>query len=128
RLQALGALRAASDPEEMAETVDREIADRSSADFVSVLHVTPDGTLQELATFTPAEGVRRGARLLPPETARQLLQRASSGPWGEDLPRRVTGHGSPSFERADLSMYASAPIHAGSELVGLLSIGISARG
>jgi EAL domain-containing protein (putative c-di-GMP-specific phosphodiesterase class I)/CheY-like chemotaxis protein len=127
-VQALGALRAASDPEEMAETVVREIADRSSADFVSVLQVTPDGTLQELATFTPAEGVRRGARLLPPETARQLLQRASSGPWVEDLRRRVTGPGSPSFERADLSMYASAPIHAGSELVGLLSIGISARG
>lgn len=124
----LGAMRASSDPEEIAATVVREIAERSSADFVAVLQVTPEGVLQELATFNPTEGVRQGARLLPHETARQLLQRASSGPWVEDLRRRATGPGSPSFERAELSMYASAPIHAGTELVGLLSIGVSEPG
>jgi EAL domain-containing protein (putative c-di-GMP-specific phosphodiesterase class I)/CheY-like chemotaxis protein len=127
-VQALGGLRGSSDPEGIAETVVREIAERSSADFIAILQVTPDGTLQELATFTPTEGVRRGARLLPPETARQLLERAATGPWVEDLRRRATGPGSPSFERAELSMYASAPIHAGSELVGLLSVGVSEQG
>jgi len=127
-VRALGSLRASSDPEEIAETVVHEIAEQSSPDFVSVLQVTPEGTLQELATFTPAEGLRRGARLLPAETARQLIERAQSGPWVEDLGHRVTGRGSSSFERADLTMYASAPIHAGSELVGLLSVGVSGRG
>lgn len=124
-VQALGSLRATTDPEDVAEAVVRELADSSKPDFASVLQVTPEGTLQELATFTPAEGVRRGARLLPEETGRQLLERARNGPWMEDFRRRSTGRGSPSFEAAGLAMYASAPIYSGSELVGLLSIGIA---
>ena len=124
-VEALAGLQLSTDPEEVAEAVVREIAERSMPDFASVLQVTPDGALQELATFSPTEGVRRGARLLPARTSLQLLERAGSGPWFEDLGRRSTGRGSPSFERADLAMYASAPIYAGAELVGLVSIGLA---
>ena len=124
-VEALAGLQLSTDPEEVAEAVVREIAERSMPDFASVLQVTPDGALQELATFIPTEGVRRGARLLPAETSMQLLERARSGPWFEDLGHRSTGRGSPSFERADLAIYASAPIYAGTELVGLVSIGLA---
>ncbi|HJP89099.1 MAG TPA: EAL domain-containing protein [Candidatus Limnocylindrales bacterium] len=126
-IRALGALRPTRDPAALAEAVVREIADRSQPDFAGVLQVTPDGGLQELATYTPTEGVRRGVGQIPAGTAAQLLERARSGPWVEDLRHRSTGRGSATFERAELAMYASAPIFAGTELVGLLSIGIAAR-
>ena len=110
-------------PEETAEAVVTELSRRTNSDFVSVAQVTADRRMQELATFNRIDGVRRGGDTFPTDLAAYLLGRARSGPWVDEV--RAVGPAEPtdSLRKANLDMVASAPIFAGDDLVGLLSIG-----
>jgi EAL domain-containing protein (putative c-di-GMP-specific phosphodiesterase class I)/DNA-binding response OmpR family regulator len=122
---ALGHLAISSVPEEAAEAVVRELGNRTDSDFVAVLQVGADGQLNELATYDRAAGVQAGGRPLAPTIARHVLARARGGPWVEEV-AAGTGSATPSFASAAAELAAGAPIYAGDDLVGILTIGITA--
>lgn len=123
---ALGSLTLSAVPEETAEAVVTELSRRTDSDFVSVAQVTGEGRMQELATFNRRDGVARGGETFPAELAAYLLGRARGGPWVDVV--RSVGPAEPtaSVQAANLDLMASAPIFAGDDLVGLLSIGVVA--
>ncbi len=121
---ALGRLTISSVPEEAAEAVVSELAKRTESDFVSVLQLVAGGQLQELATFDRSAGVRRGGHALPPALARRVLSQAREGPWAEDVVPLPAGDHTPAFEAAAPELAVGAPIYAGDDLVGILTIGI----
>lgn len=119
---ALAHLTISSDPEEAAEAVVRELA-KTDSDFVAVLQVGPGGQLQELATYDRAAGVQRGGHLLAAGLARHVLARARHGPWVEEVgPLESGGQTSAIWPAPELA--AGAPIYAGDDLVGILTIGL----
>ncbi len=120
---ALGSMQLSGVPEESAQTVVAALSRQTDSDFVSVAQVTTEGRMQELATFNRRDGVRRGGDLFSADLAGYLLGRAGDGPWVEEV--RAGGPAEPTtaLRNADLDLVASAPIFAGEDLVGLLSIG-----
>ncbi|HEX7473581.1 MAG TPA: EAL domain-containing protein [Candidatus Limnocylindrales bacterium] len=112
-------------PEEAAEAVVRELAKRTDSDFVAILQLGAGGQLHELATFNRAAGVQRGRRSLVASLARRVLGRAREGPWVEEV--RDLGPGEPisSFASESPELAAGAPIYAGDDLVGILTIGVA---
>lgn len=124
---ALGRLTIPSVPEEAAEAVVQELAERTQSDFVAVLQLGAGGQLQELATYNRLSGVQRGGHALAPTPARHLLARAGDGPWVEEVKRTGSGGSTSWFGLAAVDLVAGAPIYAGDDLVGLLTIGISDR-
>jgi EAL domain-containing protein (putative c-di-GMP-specific phosphodiesterase class I)/DNA-binding response OmpR family regulator len=113
-VDALGRLAISSDPAEAAETIVRELTTRTDSDKVAVLQVGPGGELRELATFDRLSGVRRGGHPLALPGALEILAHARAGPWVEEVTSSELG--------------AGAPIYAGNDLVGILTIGISRGG
>jgi EAL domain-containing protein (putative c-di-GMP-specific phosphodiesterase class I)/DNA-binding response OmpR family regulator len=124
---ALGHLAMSSVPEEAAEAVVRELS-KTDCDFVAVLQVGANGQLQELATYDRATGVRRGGHPLAPALARHVLTRARAGPWFEEIKLQQSGQGTSTFTSAAPELAAGAPIYAGDDLVGVLTIGIVNNG
>ena len=120
---ALGHLTISSVPEEAAEAVVRELA-RTDSDFVAVLQVGVGGQLQELASYNSSAGVRRGGHPLEATLARHVLARARVGPWVEEVRPVESGEPTSSFASAAPELAAGAPIYAGDDLVGILTIGI----
>lgn len=119
---ALSHLHISSDPEEAAEAVVRELA-KTHSDFVAVLQVGAGGQLQELATYDRPTGVQRGGQPLAAGLARHVLGRARYGPWVEDVRPLAAGEQTSAFWAAP-ELAAGAPIYAGDDLVGILTIGI----
>jgi EAL domain-containing protein (putative c-di-GMP-specific phosphodiesterase class I)/DNA-binding response OmpR family regulator len=121
---ALGSLSLSHVPEEMAEQFVGELSKRAGTKFASVAQVTGDGRMQELATYNERRGLRRGGDHFSGELAGYLLGRARGGPWVDEV--RASGAAEPSeaLREADIDTVASAPILAGEEIVGLLSMGI----
>jgi len=124
---ALGHLPISSVPEEAAEAVVRTLSASTESDFVAVLQLDADDNLRELATYDRATGVQRGGHVLSQGLARRVLSRAREGPWVKDveehdLEYRTSPFGTPSPELA-----AGAPICAGDDLVGILTIGVVNR-
>jgi EAL domain-containing protein (putative c-di-GMP-specific phosphodiesterase class I)/FixJ family two-component response regulator len=124
-VKALGNLTISSEPEEAAEAVVREIARGTDSDYVSVLQLGAGGQLQELATYNRSSGIQRGGHALAPAVARGVLARAREGPWVENVEPLETGQRTASFASAALEIATGAPIHAGDDLVGILTIGIA---
>jgi EAL domain-containing protein (putative c-di-GMP-specific phosphodiesterase class I)/DNA-binding response OmpR family regulator len=122
---ALAHLTISSVPEEAAETVVGELAKRTDSDFVAVQQVGAGGQLQELATYNRSTGVQRGGHALAPDHAREVLARARQGPWVEEVKPLESGERTSSFASAALELAIGAPIYAGDDLVGLLTIGVS---
>ena len=122
---ALGHLVISSVPEEAAEAVVRELGNRTDSDFVAVLQVGADGQLNELATYDRAAGVTPGGQPLAPGIARHVLARARVGPWVEDVTASGAVTASLSLASANAELAAGAPIYAGDDLVGILTIGIT---
>lgn len=122
---ALGRLTISSVPEEAAEAVVRELAERTDSDFVAVLQVGAGGQLQDLATYDRAAGVQRSGHVLGPTLARHVLARAREGPWVEEVNPLRSGELTSSFVSAAPELSAGAPIYAGDDLVGILTIGIA---
>ncbi|MDP9482382.1 MAG: EAL domain-containing response regulator [Chloroflexota bacterium] len=119
---ALSHLNISSDPVEAAEAVVRELT-KTDSDFVAVLQVGAGGQLQELATYDRSAGVQRGGRPLTPGLARHVLARARHGPWVEEVKALESGEQTSAFWAAP-ELAAGAPIYAGDDLVGILTIGI----
>jgi EAL domain-containing protein (putative c-di-GMP-specific phosphodiesterase class I)/CheY-like chemotaxis protein len=120
---ALGSLTLSAVPEETAEAVVSEISRRTDSAFVSVAQVADHQRMQELATFNRRDGIRRGGEIFSADLAGYLLGRARGGPWVEAVTPVGPAEPTAALRNADLALVASAPIFAGDELVGLLSIG-----
>jgi EAL domain-containing protein (putative c-di-GMP-specific phosphodiesterase class I)/DNA-binding response OmpR family regulator len=112
-------------PEEAAEAVVRALAKRTDCDFVAVLQVGAGNRLKELATYSHAAGVRRGRHPLATALARRVLARARVGPWVEDIKPLESDEPTLTFPSHAPGLAAGAPIYAGDELVGILTIGIT---
>ena len=127
-VEALGRLELSSVPEEAAETLVRELTLRTDSDTVAVLQVGPDDRLHELATYDRLVGVRRGGHEIEPAIALEILARARAGPWIEEIAPPATGELTSGHAPAILELVAGAPIYAGDDLAGILTIGISRSG
>ena len=125
---ALGRITISSDPEEAAEAVVRELAKRTDSDFVAVLQLGIGGTLQELATYDRVAGVQRGGHRLGAAFSRHVLGRATEGPWIEEVKTPGPTHASPTLGSTAPEISVGAPIYAGDDLVGILTIGIANGG
>jgi EAL domain-containing protein (putative c-di-GMP-specific phosphodiesterase class I) len=79
--------------------------------------------MQELATYNPRAGVRRGGDRFADDLAAYLLGRARSGPWVEQIRASRLEQPTASLRNANVDLIASAPIYSRDDLVGLLSIG-----
>lgn len=124
-VEALGRVVISPVPEEAAETLVRELTKRTDTDTVAVLQVGPGGQLHELATYDRLTGVRRRGYPIAPPVALDILTRARAGPWVEEVTSPATGGPSWAFRSAAPELAAGAPIYAGEDLVGILTIGIS---
>ena len=124
-VEVLGRLTISSVPEEAAEAVVRELGKRTASDRVVVLQLGAGGQLQELATYSRSTGVQRGGHTLAPTKARDVLARALAGPWVEEVKPLESGAPAASFGSAAPELAAGAPIYAGDDLVGILTIGIT---
>jgi EAL domain-containing protein (putative c-di-GMP-specific phosphodiesterase class I)/DNA-binding response OmpR family regulator len=120
---ALGSMTLSSVPEETAEAVVRELAGRTETGFVSVSQMSVEGGMQELATYNPHSGVRRGGDRFADDLAAYLVGRARSGPWVEQIRASRPEQPTASLRNANVDVVASAPIFSRDQLVGLLSIG-----
>jgi EAL domain-containing protein (putative c-di-GMP-specific phosphodiesterase class I) len=89
---------------------------------VAVFQVSVSGGLRQLARYDRARGLRKGGRPLAAAQARTVLDRTRDGPWIDEVnPLGDRGYGS-------AEMTAGAPIYAGDDLVGILTIGIATHG
>ena len=127
---ALGRIAMSSVPEEAAAAVVNELAKRTDSDFVSVLQLGVGGKLLELATFDRSAAAERRGQVLGSARARHVLARARAGPWVEEVAALETRDASsidasaaPHLAAPHLA--AGAPIYAGDDLVGILTIGIT---
>ena len=123
-VEALGHLTLSAAPEEAAETVVAELARLAGYDFIAVSQLVRGDRLCELATYNPIAGVRSGGALLGPNLSRDLVARARLGPWVEDVVPPTDDVRTAAFAAADIDIGAGAPIYAGDQLVGLLSLGV----
>lgn len=124
---ALGQIAISSVPEEAAEAVVRELARRTDSDFVAVLQLGAGRHLHELATYDRAAGVQRGGHALNAAHARNVLAHAQEGPWVEEVNPLRPGDSTSLLAAVTPELSAGAPIYAGNDLVGILTIGIGAE-
>ncbi|MEA2611346.1 MAG: hypothetical protein QOG32_1072 [Chloroflexota bacterium] len=124
-VEALGRLELSALPEEAAETLVRELTLRTGSDTVAVLQIGPDDRLHELATYDRLVGVRRGGHEIEPGIALEIIARARAGPWIEEIVPSGIGKPTSGYAPATLELLAGAPIYAGDDLAGILTIGIS---
>ena len=123
---ALGRLPISSGPGDAAEAVVRELANRTDSDAVAVLQLGANDQLVELAGYNRSSGVR--ARRAGPCRLRTLVT-SWIGPGKAHGSRRRDG----SASDASTSPYrlpdfaAGAPIYAGDDVVGILTVGIAAH-
>jgi EAL domain-containing protein (putative c-di-GMP-specific phosphodiesterase class I)/DNA-binding response OmpR family regulator len=122
-VHAIGQLTVSSVPEETAETVVAELARRTDSQYVGILQLSGGSRLRPLATFSARQGLIRGGPALDPGRARDLLERARQGPWTLAVGEPDPGESTTPFWEAQLDVIAGAPIHAGDDLVGILTIG-----
>jgi len=119
---ALGQMTISAAPDAAAAEVVRELATLTDSDAVTVLQLSVDGGLRQLAGYDRARGLSKGGRPLAAAQARTILDRTRVGPWLDEVnPLGDRGYGS-----AEIT--AGAPIYAGDDLVGILTIGNAARG
>lgn len=119
---AIGRLPISAVPEEVAEAVVGELARQTVYDLIVVSQLARGDRLRDLATYSRFGGVRRGTGLLGPKRSRDLVARARHGPWVDDLWPLDNDFRDAEFATVDARIGAGAPIYAGSELVGLLSL------
>jgi EAL domain-containing protein (putative c-di-GMP-specific phosphodiesterase class I)/DNA-binding response OmpR family regulator len=122
-VHAIGLLAVSTVPEETAESIVAELARRTRSRYVGILQVSGGSRLRPLATFSERDGIIRGGPALDPSRARTLLARAHEGPWTTPVGESDPGETRTPFWDARLDFVAGAPIHAGENLVGILTIG-----
>jgi EAL domain-containing protein (putative c-di-GMP-specific phosphodiesterase class I) len=119
---ALRLLQVQPTPEETADTISAALTGLTFIDFAGVTEATESG-LFILATAGATFPILAGDRV-PAARAKRLLDRSRQGAWAEVWPTGRTGR--PDRSGADdsgIRGQAFAPILAGDEIVGLVSIG-----
>ena len=122
-VQAIGQLALSAVPEEAAAAVVTELAHRTGSRFVGVLQYTLGERFQPLARFSSSDGLSRGGSALSLGLTQHLLSRALAGPWFERLDEPASGQPADAYWGTGLDIAAGAPIYAGDDLVGLLTLG-----
>jgi EAL domain-containing protein (putative c-di-GMP-specific phosphodiesterase class I)/DNA-binding response OmpR family regulator len=122
-VQAIGQLVLSAVPQEAAAAVVTELAHRTGSRFVGVLQYTLGERFQPLARFTGNDGLSRGGAPLSLALSQHLLSKAESGPWFERLDEPATGKAADPYWGTGIDIAAGAPIYAGDDLVGLLTLG-----
>jgi EAL domain-containing protein (putative c-di-GMP-specific phosphodiesterase class I)/CheY-like chemotaxis protein len=122
-IRAIGQLSLSSVPEEAAQAVVGELARRIGSAFVGVYRLAGADQLEPLATWNAEDGLLLGGLALPAARSAYLVRRAREGPWAERPTGPDAGEPANPFWNARPDIAAGAPIYAGEDLVGLLSIG-----
>lgn len=124
-VQAIGQLAFSAVSEEAAEAAVTELARRTGSQFVEILQLSGGSSLRPLASFSARDGLIRSEPALHPIRTRELLALAHSGPWAVPVADRHPGEAANAFWEAQLDLVGGAPIYAGHDLVGILTIGIA---
>lgn len=124
-VQAIGQLAVSAVPEEAAEAAVAELARRTGSEYVGILQLSGGSSLRPLASFSARDGLLRGEPALHPIRTRDLLARARLGPWAVPVGDRHPGEVTNAFWGTQLDLVGGAPIYAGDDLVGILTIGVS---
>ena len=127
-VHAIGELTVSSIPEDAAATIVAELARRTGSPHVGILQVSGGSRLRPLATFSGVAGLIQGGSALDARRTRDLLTRAQLGPWALMVGDASLGEAESAFWEAGLEIAAGAPIYAGEDLVGILTVGGSAVG
>ncbi len=119
---ALRTLRAQDSPEETAAAICTQVVQLPEVQSATLLRFELDGGAMPLAIVT-ADGRAVDRVRVTPERNAEMRTRAAQGPWVEEWrPRR--GHPYRAFHVAlGLRAQAYAPMYAGSDLVGILTVG-----
>jgi EAL domain-containing protein (putative c-di-GMP-specific phosphodiesterase class I)/DNA-binding response OmpR family regulator len=118
----LGRLRPMDDPEAAAQQVVSELARRSGTAFAAVFQVTSDNRGRMLAS-TLGQGTEL-ERLAPtPARLARIIDATRRGPWVETLGVPTHDEAASMFWAREPDIVAGAPIFAGEELVGILTMG-----
>jgi EAL domain-containing protein (putative c-di-GMP-specific phosphodiesterase class I)/DNA-binding response OmpR family regulator len=118
----LARLRPGSDPEETARVIVAELAERPEIAFVAVFQVEPGRRGRILATSL-APGGDLSAAAPSMRRMRYLIDRATAGPWVEDIVGPEPGEPSNTFWASGFDVIAGAPIFWNDRLVGILTMG-----
>jgi EAL domain-containing protein (putative c-di-GMP-specific phosphodiesterase class I)/DNA-binding response OmpR family regulator len=121
-IQAIGQLSLSNDPEQAAEAIVTELAKRIGSAFVGVYRIAGENRLEPLATWNASEGLMLGGPALQQARSRYLVSRARMGPFSERLTGPEPGDLGDAFWTDHPNIAAVAPIYAGEDLVGTLSI------
>lgn len=118
----LARIQPSSDPEDMARAVTEELAERADVSFAAVFQVLPGSRGRILASTL---GSRDDITSTAPSAGRMryLIDRASHGPWIEDVGRPEEGDPTNAFWHGDFEVVAGAPIFWNDGLVGILTMG-----
>jgi EAL domain-containing protein (putative c-di-GMP-specific phosphodiesterase class I)/DNA-binding response OmpR family regulator len=118
----LARIQPSSDPEDMARAVTEELAERADVSFAAVFQVLPGSRGRILASTL---GSRDDITSTAPSAGRMryLIDRASHGPWIEDVGRPEDGDPTNAFWHGDFEVVAGAPIFWNDGLVGILTMG-----
>jgi EAL domain-containing protein (putative c-di-GMP-specific phosphodiesterase class I)/DNA-binding NarL/FixJ family response regulator len=127
-IHALGQLVVSNVPEEAARAVVAELAHRIRSAFVGMYRLVGEDQTEPLATWNARDGVLVGGLPLPPVRAQHLVRRAREGPWVERVAAPEPGEPREAFREVWAGIAAWVPIHAGGDLVGLLSIATATGG
>jgi EAL domain-containing protein (putative c-di-GMP-specific phosphodiesterase class I)/CheY-like chemotaxis protein len=120
---AIGKLAVSGGPEEAAATLVAELARRTGSRYVGILQLSIGSRLQPLARYSEAHGLTRGGPIVDARRTRDLLGRARVGPWAVAVGEPDPGESMTPFWEAGLEFAAGAPIYAGEDLVGILTVG-----
>ena len=120
----LGRMSTSANPESTAEAVVTEVAKWTETDSVAVLQVGGLGQLVALASFDRHSGMRQ-AHSVNPAVARRLLARAHAGPWIDDARDPDSDGPTGLVPSGAIVCSAGAPIYAGDDLVGFLTMGVA---
>ncbi|HET7181477.1 MAG TPA: EAL domain-containing protein [Candidatus Limnocylindrales bacterium] len=118
----LARLRPGSDPEDTARVIVAELAERPEIAFVAVFQVEPGRRGRILATSL-APGGDLAAAAPSMRRMRYLIDRATAGPWVEDIVGPEPGELSNRFWSSGFDVIAGAPIFWNERLVGILTMG-----
>ena len=121
-IRAIGQLSLSSVPEEAAESIVTELAERIGSEFVGVYRLAGEDQLEPLATWNESEGLVLGGDMLQSNRSRYLIGRALNGPWVERVDGPEPGEPTNPFWDANTDIAAGVPIYSGEDLVVLLSI------
>ena len=124
-IQAMGQLSLSSVPEEAAKAVVIELAQRIDSAFVGVYRLVGEDRLEALATWSQNDGLLMSGPVIAPARSGYLVRRAREGPWAETITGREPGEPNDRFWEARPDLAAGAPIYAGEDMVGFLTLAIT---